>query len=210
MSKYEMTSITSNDKDAGLRQQIADIEVKVQQDPWRLIELSDSLQQPFNHCIAVVISTADLLNNKSLYKPSEQQLVDPSLVVKQVIAYCLYSHVFEVAEILRIGTHPNYRRQGLASQLINQLKKIVVDRDVEGNSAEQVLLEVRADNVAAIALYEKMGFHTIYRRKDYYKESSNTLIANTAAIDKNKSSDKKAAIINIGNSCDALIMQTLL
>ena len=33
---------------------------------------------------------------------------------------------------------------------------------------ERILLEVRQDNVAAIALYKKMGFKVIHIRKDYY------------------------------------------
>ena len=37
------------------------------------------------------------------------------------------------------------------------------------NQVESLLLEVRADNVAAIALYEQQEFALIHKRKGYYQ-----------------------------------------
>ncbi len=79
--------------------------------------------------------------------------------------YCLYQVLFEQAEILRIGTHPDYQRQGIASQLFSALHKTLFK-----NNVTQLMLEVRADNVAAIALYERQGFKTIHRRSGYYQQ----------------------------------------
>ncbi len=85
--------------------------------------------------------------------------------VEDIVGYCLYQMIFEQAEILRIGTHPDYQRQGIASQLFIKLNK-----ELQDNKVENLLLEVRADNLPAIALYERQGFIVIHQRKGYYSQ----------------------------------------
>ena len=82
----------------------------------------------------------------------------------KVIGYCLYQVIFEQAEILRIGTDPDYQRQGIASQLFATLNNELIN-----NKVESLLLEVRADNASAIALYEQQAFAVIHTRKNYYQ-----------------------------------------
>lgn len=85
--------------------------------------------------------------------------------VEDIVGYCLYQMIFEQAEILRIGTHPDYQRQGIASQLFIKLNK-----ELQDNKVESLLLEVRADNLPAITLYERQGFVIIHQRKGYYSQ----------------------------------------
>ncbi|TSB21616.1 ribosomal-protein-alanine N-acetyltransferase [Psychrobacter sp. YGAH215] len=82
----------------------------------------------------------------------------------KVIGYCLYQVIFEQAEILRIGTHPDYQRQSIASQLFATLNNELIN-----NKVESLLLEVRADNAPALALYEQQAFAVIHTRKNYYQ-----------------------------------------
>jgi ribosomal-protein-alanine N-acetyltransferase len=56
-----------------------------------------------------------------------------------------------------------HRRRGFASQLLQSLIAAANERDVE-----RILLEVRESNMAARALYEKLGFQVNGRRKVYY------------------------------------------
>ena len=83
---------------------------------------------------------------------------------KEVVGYCLYQKLFEQGEIFRIATHPDYQRQGIAAQLLEALFAALT-----AQGGESLLLEVRADNVAAIALYARYGFAVIHRRKGYYQ-----------------------------------------
>lgn len=78
--------------------------------------------------------------------------------------YCLYQILFEQAEILRIGTRPNYQRQGIAAQVFAALHT-----ELMNNQVDSLLLEVRADNAPAIALYEQQQFTVIHKRKGYYQ-----------------------------------------
>ena len=101
--------------------------------------------------------------NELLEQDSIQLMIMNNRANDEVVGYCLYQVVFEQAEILRIGTHPNYQRQGIASKIFAKLNEVLETQQVEA-----LLLEVRADNIPAIALYEQQGFIMIHRRKGYY------------------------------------------
>ena len=129
-------------------QAVANIELLVQlHDAWTEQTLVEMLVQDSMHMLIVYKQEDKADNNK-------------------VIGYCLYQVVFEQAEILRIGTHPDYQRQGIASQIFAQLNEELIS-----NQVESLLLEVRADNAPAIALYEQQAFAVIHKRKGYYKIS---------------------------------------
>ena len=118
--------------------------------------------------IEAVIQRQDPWSNQILNELLEQDSIQLMIMNNrandEVIGYCLYQVLFEQAEILRIGTHPSYQRQGIASQIFAKLNEVLEIQQVEA-----LLLEVRADNTAAIALYENQGFTMIHRRKGYYQ-----------------------------------------
>lgn len=116
--------------------------------------------------IETLIQPQDAWSYQILVDLLEQDSIDLLVVYQSdtVVGYCLYQMMFEQAEILRIGTHPNYQRQGIASNLVAEL-----NQQLQALTVESLLLEVRADNLPAIALYEQQGFETIHQRKGYYK-----------------------------------------
>ena len=127
-------------------QAVANIETLVQpHDAWTEQTLAEMLAQDSTHILIVYKPEGKADNNK-------------------VIGYCLYQVIFEQAEILRIGTHPDYQRQSIASQLFATLNNELIN-----NKVESLLLEVRADNAPALALYERQGFVVIHKRKSYYQ-----------------------------------------
>ena len=130
-------------------QAVADIEALVQsQDAWSYGAFSELLEQNSINLMLVINSVGD-----------------------EVVAYCLYQFVFEQAEILRIGTHPTYQRQGIASQLL-----MALNNELKANNVNSLLLEVRADNSPAIALYKQQGFILIHCRKGYYQQPHHSAI----------------------------------
>ena len=80
---------------------------------------------------------------------------------QKVVGYLLATTAFEQTEILILGVHSDYRRQGLATQLLTDLQQ-------QTDESSDYLLEVRASNKGAIALYKQLGFTQIGVRKDYY------------------------------------------
>lgn len=81
-----------------------------------------------------------------------------------LIGYCVFQIVFEMAEVLRIGTHPNRQNQGIGKMILNAFMKYCQQENVE-----RILLEVRENNENAIAFYKKQGFYQIDKRKNYYQ-----------------------------------------
>lgn len=89
----------------------------------------------------------------------------------QLIACAGFSVIAEDAELLRIMTHPQHRRRGLAAMLLNAgLEWATV------HQAARMLLEVEADNLPAIGLYESFSFVQLARRSDYYGAGRDALI----------------------------------
>ena len=119
--------------------------------------------------IESVVQLQESWTEKALSDLLEQDSIDLMVVMStetdEVVGYCLYQVVFEQAEILRIGTRPDYQRQGIASLLFAELNTHLKEIQVEN-----LLLEVRADNAPAIALYERQAFVVIHKRKGYYQQ----------------------------------------
>lgn len=133
---------------ASLIQAVAAIEDRVQpQDAWCIQSMTDLLEQ-------------DSINMFIVYDKNGKK----EAAQYKVIGYCLYQVVFEQSEILRIGTHPDYQRQGVATHMFTELNTVL-----KQNKVAHLMLEVRADNKAAIALYERQGFSIIHQRKNYYQ-----------------------------------------
>jgi len=72
--------------------------------------------------------------------------------------------VSDDAEILTLGVTPDQRRAGIARALIDHLT-----RRARAKGAQRILLEVAADNYAAIRLYEDKGFRMLGERPGYYR-----------------------------------------
>ena len=80
-------------------------------------------------------------------------------------------------QITNVAVHPDYRRRGLASAVLNSLM-----RYARSCHAESVTLEVRASNAAAIALYKKAGFSEVGRRRGFYTKPTEDAVLMTARI----------------------------
>ena len=72
--------------------------------------------------------------------------------------------VLDETDMMNVAVHPDFRRKGIAESLVNALVE-----QLKANGSRCLTLEVRASNMPAIALYEKLGFSEIGRRKNYYR-----------------------------------------
>ena len=87
--------------------------------------------------------------------------------------------VLDEGYITNVAVRPEYRRQGIASELLE-----VFRRFGEGNHMAFLTLEVRAGNAPAIALYEKLGFREVGRRKNYYRAEHEDALLMTVEFDR--------------------------
>jgi ribosomal-protein-alanine N-acetyltransferase len=75
------------------------------------------------------------------------------------------------ADVQTLAVHADHRGLGWGGRLLDALLAEAVRR-----GCHEVLLEVRADNGAALALYERRGFATIATRERYYTDGTAALI----------------------------------
>ena len=81
-----------------------------------------------------------------------------------VAGYIGSQTVMDETDMMNVAVHPDFRRQGIAEALITGLVE-----HLKTIGSRCLTLEVRASNAPAIALYEKLGFSEIGRRKNYYR-----------------------------------------
>ncbi len=81
----------------------------------------------------------------------------------RIVAYGILMLGAGEAQILNLSVVPDARRAGLGRALL----RCFID-DARRIRAEQIFLEVRTSNVAAIGLYESEGFAPVARRTAYY------------------------------------------
>lgn len=91
---------------------------------------------------------------------------------RALVAYISFFHGNEEMEILNLAVHPLARRRGHGGYILHLLLQAA-----RKMSMQKVVLEVRENNLAAIALYEKSGFRLNGLRKRYYADTGeNALI----------------------------------
>ena len=82
----------------------------------------------------------------------------------RVIGYIGSQTSIDETDVMNVAVHPDCRRRGIAETLIVNL----VD-ELKKKGSHALMLEVRASNAPAIALYEKLGFLQVGCRKNYYR-----------------------------------------
>ena len=119
--------------------QVLALEVAVFDEPWA----ERSIHNQLKHCRGF---------NCGLFDGQEQ-----------LLAYAAFSVLLDESELYRLAVHPSLRRQGIARAFMLNLFEQLKEKDVT-----RCLLEVNENNVAAVGLYEQLGFTVDGVRKGYY------------------------------------------
>ena len=118
--------------------QIAGLEELCFTDPWPESSIRDELANPLSLWLV-------------------------ALDTERVVGYIGSQSVLGEADILNVAVDPAYRRRGIAEQLLLRLEDVLRDQSVYS-----LTLEVRPSNLAAVSLYEKIGYHQVGCRRGYY------------------------------------------
>lgn len=83
----------------------------------------------------------------------------------KIVGYVGFWKMVDYVDIINISVHQDYKRRGIASALMEEVYALAIDIEVNN-----IFLEVNVNNEAAINLYEKLGFVSVRRIKNYYSK----------------------------------------
>ena len=119
--------------------QVAQLEKECFHDPWSESSIASELENPL-----------------SLWLVAQDG--------QQVVGYVGSQSVMGEADMMNIAVSSQYRRMGIAQELVARLVTALRENDVYS-----LALEVRASNEPAKALYSKLGFRQVGCRPNYYR-----------------------------------------
>lgn len=82
----------------------------------------------------------------------------------KVAGYVGSQTVLGESDMMNLAVHPDYQRQGIGEKLV-----LTLIEGLKQRGSHCLTLEVRASNAPAKHLYEKLGFQSVGRRKNYYR-----------------------------------------
>ncbi|MGB5447279.1 MAG: ribosomal protein S18-alanine N-acetyltransferase [Psychromonas sp.] len=85
------------------------------------------------------------------------------LADNQVVGYFVANSVAGEVTLMNVAIAPEMQGKGLGQFLLTFLQDYS-----RANNEDQIWLEVRASNINALKLYQKLGFVEVDTRKDYY------------------------------------------
>ena len=88
-----------------------------------------------------------------------------------LVGYAFYTCLYEDADVDKVAVSPEYRRRGVGRMLLAALLS-----DAKALGATRAMLEVRASNEPAIALYAAEGFRQVAERGKYYGDGETALV----------------------------------
>jgi len=101
-----------------------------------------------------------------LAKPSSICLGAVDAELDELVGYLIISRYVDAWHVMNIAVAPEYRRRGIARQLMERLF------DVTARDARRgYTLEVRVSNEGAIELYRRLGFQPRGIRRGYYTDN---------------------------------------
>ena len=89
----------------------------------------------------------------------------------KIVGFAGIKIVLDEADIMNIAVKKDYRRQGIATLLLNHILNICKEKNIK-----TINLEVNEENFSAISLYQKFGFEECGRRKQYYDNKYDAIL----------------------------------
>ena len=104
-----------------------------------------------------------------------------------LLGYGGLDHAGEVSDVMTVVVAPAGRGTGTGRRLLEELESRAAAR-----GAEHVMLEVRADNEAAIGLYASAGYRVLSRRRGYYQPGGVDALVMRKTLQESRSREEQA------------------
>lgn len=126
------------------------IQIASLKDLEKLIKVCSDYKNNFNRLYDLNTLLTSNMHQIFIYKEKDM-----------IIGFIILEITYETLSILHLYVKPEHRRKNIASLMLDYAIS-------ECDKAENIILEVRVDNIAAINLYKKFDFKIINIRKKYY------------------------------------------
>jgi ribosomal-protein-alanine N-acetyltransferase len=128
---------------------VLEIEAVSHLHPWTKGNFSDSLAAGhWAYCI----------------RPQVDQAIKGSYLDPAILwAYCVLFPAVDELHLLNITVSPKLRKLGMATRMMAAIEGVAAQQNMP-----RIILEARPSNLAAINLYQKLGYEQIGLRKNYY------------------------------------------
>ena len=136
------------------------MDIKIEK--MRLIDLNnikDNLQNDFDDFWNYNILKEEIKSNNSKYIVAK--------VDNEVVGFAGIKIIMDEADIMNIVTKKSFRNHGIGTLLLDNLISMTHELHLS-----RISLEVNAENLPAIHLYEKFGFQNLGIRKNYYQDKN--------------------------------------
>lgn len=120
---------------------IVQVENQIHSAPWSQNSFAEELTKPYSQFWVITDDETD----------------------EDVIGYLVAHHLMEDVQLLNVGVRPDHRGLGWGLLMMQKLLAWCSQKE-----AERLFLEVRASNLPAIGLYQKIGFKFSQIRKNFY------------------------------------------
>lgn len=136
------------------------------------IQISKMCKEDLNDIYEICKMSFPIPWEKITFEKELSNILSTYLVAKdedKVIGYIGLWFVMDECQIITLAVHQNYRRNGIATQLLDEMLK-----ECKKHKSTYISLDVRATNFAAQKLYAKYGFVEEVFRKNYYSNPDGT------------------------------------
>ena len=125
----------------------------------RINELGSLLEENFSKVYSISEMLEDKYSKIYVYEMDDV-----------IVGFIIATDLKETCDILSLIVDPEYRNKKVATNLIDYL---ISELD---ENLKLITLEVRANNTAAIHLYDKFGFEVVNVRKKYYSNGDDAYL----------------------------------
>ena len=130
---------------------------------WRITDAEEWMLPQLEELEKLCFSLPWTIEQLRSQLPDEHHVFLTALEGEHLLGYVGMMYVLDEGYISNVAVAPEARRKGIGDALIEELM-----RRAELLGLAFVTLEVRQSNAPAASLYEKHGFTTVGKRKNYY------------------------------------------
>ena len=145
---------------------------------WEKVTIQEMDVKDLDEVLIIETSASSTPWSKNMFAGEMQNLLSRCFVIKievksghPIIGFICFRNMAEESELLNIAVHPQYRRLGVGTKLMQSYIDFSSQRGIK-----TFYLEVNSSNQPAIHLYQLFSYQSSGRRKRFYQGKFDALL----------------------------------